>query len=97
MPNNPLLDPRKRHLITPLTDQQWPADHPLRAHVEITGDVGIAEFLICAIKGEQRNPVPAGDADIEGECWRCHCDIVHFASGYAPHLKTMCWRCWEEI
>lgn len=89
---------RTIQVITPRTDAEWPADHPLRKVARVVASVvsDRADFLICTIVGEDRTPPAEGDHDVSGSCFRCGMGIVWRAS--APSVpKRICWRCWEAL
>jgi hypothetical protein len=95
--------------ITTRTNDEWPADHPLRQHAAAvlsekfieetlpqTLAPGEIDVLVCQLKSEPRNPPPQGDCDVVTQCaYDCGRTIIH--RGSAPrNLKPVCYICFQD-
>lgn len=85
-------------VITPRTDAEWEPDHPLRQRAKLVSNSAAAraDYLVCTIVGEERDPPAPDDADVEDKCCDCGVGVMRRASAPAGP-KPICWKCWKIL
>lgn len=84
--------------ITPQTDREWPADHPLRKATAVAGSEQMkkAHLLICRRASDPPPDDIATATEFPGWCPDCGEAIIHRALPN-PDVKLICIYCWAEM
>lgn len=84
--------------ITPQTDREWPADHPLRRTAKVASPelMARAELLICRRASDPPPDDVATAIEFPGTCRDCGEPIIHRA---LPNVmvELICIFCWHDM
>lgn len=85
--------------ITPQTDKEWPADHPLRRIVEVAppGKMAKAEVLICRRASDPLPPDVDVVTEYPGTCRDCGQAIIRRNPLPNPTVELICVYCWHDM